>query len=71
MLKLKARRPERLDDALFGLLPRLHNILLDAVNGPLGDRGALGKLGLTLAQHCPARSDFSSELHEIRHFASR
>jgi hypothetical protein len=29
---------ERLDDALFGLLSGPHDNLLDAVNGPLGDR---------------------------------
>lgn len=68
-LELKAGLGERLDDALSGLLPRSHDILLDAVNGPLGDRCSPCKLGLAPAQHRPARSDLSSELHEIGQFA--
>jgi len=45
-LEPKPGVPERPDDALFGLHPRLHDILLDAVNGPLRDRGAPCELGL-------------------------
>jgi hypothetical protein len=62
---------ERLDNAFFGLGPRLHNIVLNAVDGPLGNRRSPCKLGLAPAQYGPARSDFSSELHQIGHFALR
>jgi hypothetical protein len=50
-------------NALSGLLSRLHNVLLNAVNSSLGDRGPLSELGLAPAQHSPRRSNFSTELH--------
>src|SRR5262249_10323481 len=43
----------------------IHNILLNAVNCPLGNGRAPCKLGLAPAQHRPGRSDLGSELHWI------
>jgi len=73
-----AGRPRRIeknkseiDDALFGLLSRSRDILLDAVDGSLSNRCSPRKLCLAPPQDCPACSDFSSELHSVGHFALR
>jgi hypothetical protein len=60
-LELKPSVSEHRYYALFSLLPRSHDILFDAIDGPLGDGGSPRKLGLAPAQHGPRRPDTRSK----------